>query len=134
MVRIWYLGLWKKGYQKKKVLHSLSVLHDLGYVRSVKTVSDTPHRLQVQDFVFDKYGRVHMPDYEDLVKRVAIQIQKHGSRRSEELATTLDADDMIVEYILCWMQSEGYIRLYEETGPGKTVDEIYPGLDSITEE
>lgn len=107
----------------------MQILAERGYLRASHRLGSTlPRTLAVTDFGFDEYGHAYIPDYDFVIRSVALQIANHDLHTSDEIAEALDRPLAVVEHVIGLFEIKGYVRILRETGLSLMIGGVSPEL------
>ena len=96
------------------VLESLQVLEEHGYLDIHKTFGQGilgMSAFTVTILGLDEYARAFVPNYDEIVERVVIQLVNVTSRDTDgAIAKEIDAKRLLVEHVLDVLQARGLVR------------------------
>jgi hypothetical protein len=90
---------------------SIDMLERGLYIHKVKRFYGTAHMLQITAYGFAHYAQKYIPDFQRLLKDIAIHIDI-GERMPGNLAEKLNQPLGLIEHILTLFEDEGYLKVF----------------------
>ncbi len=117
-----------------EVLETLEVLGNRGYLKLNTSSEGHVLALRVTDYGFGEYARSYVPDYDAVLRSVALQLVNHGKNNSQEIVEALDQPAVLVEHLLNVLANKGYIGARTFDGGLMFIYEVSPELKRFLRE
>jgi len=102
---------------KDEILESIEVLGRKGYFKITKTNIGISH-FTITIHGFDNYARNFIKDYDSIFNSLLSLIVNQNMRDNKSLTSNLKQPMMIVNHILYYLESRGFINISESLGGG----------------
>ena len=98
---------------------SIEVLENRGYFEISRVFGNQPwgidiYSLQLRESGFDEYTRMYLPNYDSIVRSVALEIANYNRHRRDQIAASLGESEVVVDHVLRQLQRRGYLKAHED--------------------
>jgi hypothetical protein len=105
--------IWKLDISEENLSEIIEVLENRGYIEVGRVWGGGVYNLRITDYGLDQYARMYLPEYENIIKSVALEIANHSRQTGEQIAKSLEQPRLIVDHILRELRSRRYIKAQE---------------------
>lgn len=70
--------------------------------------------MQLRESGFDEYTRMYLPNYDSIVRSVALEIANYNRHRRDQIAASLGESEVVVDHVLRQLQRRGYLKAHED--------------------
>lgn len=103
--------------QADEISDALEILDAKGYIDGKRPSRYAPIGfLEITPYGFSEYGKVYLPDYNDLINAVAARIVNAGEVGNQEITRAVGRPQILVDYALDVLRSAGMIQVAKTLG------------------
>jgi hypothetical protein len=104
------------GITNSQLVESIEVLgaHNIFKISSRIGAGHGPFR--IMDYGLEQYARIHVPNYDQVVRDVALQVLNQGKNNSGDIAGALQLPPQLVNHILRAFGEQGFCKVSRQVG------------------
>jgi hypothetical protein len=112
--RIRAINIDKEGFDE-----AIEVLENRSYVTISRVWANRAwggniYSMQLTESGFDEYARMYLPNYDSIVRSVALKIINYNLHRRDQIAASLGESEVVVDHVLRQLQRRGYLKAHED--------------------
>lgn len=113
---------------QQELLDSLEILGQKYLITIVRVMGAPLSHVVLTDFGFQQFAEAYVPDYNEVVARIAALLVNENVCQNEELASRTNRPVGFVNFVLNLMTSNGHIKMSKYMGGQSHVWQISPSL------
>lgn len=113
---------------QQELLDSLEILGQKYLIKISYVIGAPLSHVVLTDFGFQQFAEAYVPDYPEVVGRIAALLVNENICRNEELASRIDRPVGFVDFVLNLMESSNHIKISRYIGGQTQVWQISPSL------
>lgn len=122
------------GVPEQELDDSLEVLDRFGMIRISRHLGPGLPRFRIATYGFQRYAQAYIPNYERIVRNVALAIVNHQMNDSEAIARDLELAQFMVDHALDVLEQQGHVTVSREIGGRIYVVRVSPALRRVLSE
>ena len=113
---------------KQELLDSLEILDQKYLIKIARVLGAPLSHAVLTDYGFQQFAEVCIPDYQDVVVRIAALLVNENVCQNVELASRVNRPSAFVDFVLNLMESSGHIKMSKYISGNSHVWQISPSL------
>lgn len=113
---------------QQELLDSLEILGQEYLIKISYVIGALLSHVVLTDFGFQQFAEAYVPDYHEVLARIAALLVNENICRNEELASRIDRPVGFVDFVLNLMESSGHIKMSKYIGGHSHIWQISPLL------
>lgn len=113
---------------KQELLDSLEILDQKYLIKIARVLGAPLSHVVLTDYGFQQFAEVCIPDYQDVVVRIAALLVNENVCQNVELASRVNRPSAFVDFVLNLMESSGHIKMSKYISGNSHVWQISPSL------
>lgn len=113
---------------KQELLDSLEILGEKNFIKISRVLGAPMSHLVLTDFGFQRFAEAYIPDYQDVVSRIAALLINENICHNVELASRVGKPLAFVDFVLNLMEANNYVKVSKCLGGQSQVWEISPSM------
>lgn len=113
---------------QQELLDSLEILGQKYLIKIAYVLGAPLSHVVLTDFGFQQFAEAYVPDYHEVVARIAALLVNENVCQNEELASRIQRPVAFVDFVLSLMESNGHIKMSKYIGGQSQVWQISPSL------
>jgi len=106
---------------REQVDESLEILDEQGLIEATREMGSRGISFfKITTYGFETFAKLYLPDFDDLVVRVLVEIINKDLRLNKEVAESLDVPQVLVDYALDVLAARNYVQISKAFG-GQTI-------------
>jgi hypothetical protein len=112
----------------QELLDSLEILGQKYLIKIARVLGAPLSHVVLTDYGFKQFADAYIPDYSNVVARIAALLVNEGVCQNQELASRVDRPVAFVDFVLNLMETNGHIKMSKYIGGQAHIWQISPSL------